>query len=141
MPLGTGAGSLASRSTISITSERCGGESLVNALSSRKPSTVSLDGYPSFSLNSETDLRFFISRLHGNSSGPAKLKSMPRNNRSGKAKWRRFDKRLWRESPGVYCLCVAELHAWPPLPPRLADPLSIDAVDQSTRACGLFLTI
>jgi hypothetical protein len=62
MPPGTGAGSVASRSTRSTTSERCEGESLMNAFRSRRPWIVSLDGHPSFSLNSETDVRFFISR-------------------------------------------------------------------------------
>jgi hypothetical protein len=63
IPPGNGVGPVASSSTISITSERCEGESLTNAFSSRRPSMVSLDGYPSFSLTSVTDIRFFISRL------------------------------------------------------------------------------
>lgn len=62
-PPGRGAGSVANRSTISTISDRCGGESLINAFNSRRHWIVSLDGRPSFSLNSETDKRFFISRL------------------------------------------------------------------------------
>ena len=59
-PPGSGAGSVASCSTSASTSERCDGESLIKALHSRKPCTVSLEGYPSEALTSEADVRFFI---------------------------------------------------------------------------------
>ena len=62
MPPGTGAGSVASCSTRASTSERCAGESLMNAFHSLNPCTVSLVGHPSLAPTSETDMRFFISR-------------------------------------------------------------------------------
>jgi hypothetical protein len=92
IPPGSGAGSVARCSTQASTSERCDGESLIKAFHSRKPCTVSLDGYPSLALTSETDVRFFISRLlscqvnlAARLSRPDEVESMPRNNSPGKA--------------------------------------------------------
>jgi hypothetical protein len=80
IPPGNGGGSLAKRSTSSITSARCRDESLTKARSNRKPSTVSLDGDPSCSLRSDINVRFFISRLYR----VDQVESMPRNNPYGK---------------------------------------------------------
>jgi hypothetical protein len=79
-PPGNGGGSLAKRSTSSITSERWRDESLTKARSNRRPSTVSLDGDPSCSLRSDINVRFFISRLYR----VDQVESMPRNNPHGK---------------------------------------------------------
>jgi hypothetical protein len=79
-PPGKGGGSLAKRSTSSITSERCRDESLTKARSNRRPSIVSLDGDPSCSLRSDINVRFFISRLYR----VDQVESMPRNNPHGK---------------------------------------------------------
>ena len=57
------AGSVARRWTNSTISNRFPGASFRKAVSSRKLSTVSLDGAPSFVCSSATDVGFFISHL------------------------------------------------------------------------------
>jgi hypothetical protein len=56
----------------------------MNPFNSRRPSIVSVDGYPSFSPNSETCVRFFIGAFNLQIQAARQVESMPRNNSTGK---------------------------------------------------------
>ncbi|MES6452298.1 hypothetical protein U6V07_12235, partial [Cutibacterium acnes] len=60
---GSRGGSTAKRSTSSMTSQRWPGASRRKAFNSRRLSSVSLDGAPSFFCSSATYVGFFISHL------------------------------------------------------------------------------